>query len=176
MNNPGGTPFPGVTFSEHARCRLHHVGIVVPNLEQAVTGYTMAFEFIEHTIPFDDHAQRVRVAFVRVGIDAWLEFIEPVGPASPVTQFLAKTRGGYHHVAFEVSDIEGTVRECEAAGARVVCQPVIGFEGRRVAFLFPKLQPSLLTEFVEPRPKVVGTAGEALGAYGSSTKTDAERD
>jgi methylmalonyl-CoA/ethylmalonyl-CoA epimerase len=69
-----------------------------------------------------------------------------------VTQFLSKNRGGYHHIAFEVDDIEAAGREFEAAGAVIVCRPVIGFEGRRVAFLFPRLQPSLLTEFVEPRP------------------------
>jgi len=134
------------------RYRLHHVGIVVPNLEQAVAAYAGKFEFQETTLPFDDQTQRVRVAFVRVGAHTWLEFIEPAGADTPVTQFLAKTRGGYHHVAFEVADIETAVREFEAERAVVVCRPVKGFEGRRVAFLFPNLQPSLLTEFVEPRP------------------------
>jgi methylmalonyl-CoA/ethylmalonyl-CoA epimerase len=129
------------------------VGIVVPNLERVVSQYVGAFEFQETTLPFDDKAQRVRVAFVRVGDDSWLEFIEPVGADSPVTKFLAKTRGGYHHVAFEVADIEAAVREFEAGRAVVVCHPVVGFEGRRVAFLFPNLQPSLLTEFIEPRPR-----------------------
>jgi len=135
------------------RYRLHHVGIVVGSLDRAVAGYSGNFEFQETTLPFDDQAQRVRVAFVRVAGDIWLEFIEPIGGDTPVTQFLAKTRGGYHHVAFEVADIETVVREFEAARAVVVCRPVVGFEGRRVAFLFPNLQPSLLTEFVEPRPR-----------------------
>jgi methylmalonyl-CoA/ethylmalonyl-CoA epimerase len=134
------------------RYRLHHVGIVVPNLERAVADYAGKFELRETTLPFDDRAQRVRVAFVGVGGDAWLEFIEPAGTDSPVTQFLAKTRGGYHHVAFEVADIEESIKEFEAARAVVVCRPVVGFEGRRVAFFFPNLQPSLLTELVEPRP------------------------
>ena len=138
---------------EPGRYRLHHVGIVVANLEKALAGYAEAFELQETTLPFDDKAQRVRVAFVRVSGDTCLEFIEPVGAETPVTQFLAKTRGGgYHHVAFEVPDIEAALREFEAARAVVVCRPVVGFEGRRVAFLFPNLQPSLLTEFVEPRP------------------------
>jgi len=134
------------------RYRLHHVGIVVPNLERAVADYARQFEFQETTLPFDDGAQRVRVAFVRVGGDSWLEFIQPVGSDTPVTQFLSRTRGGYHHVAFEVADIEAAVLEFEAARAVVVCRPVIGFEGRRVAFLFPNLQPALLTELVEPHP------------------------
>jgi methylmalonyl-CoA/ethylmalonyl-CoA epimerase len=138
------------------RYRLHHVGIVVPNLELAVAGYAGGFGFQETTVPFHDQAQRVRVAFVRVSGHSWLEFIEPVGSETPVTQFLAKTRGGYHHVAFEVADIQAAVQEFEAARAVVVCRPVIGFEGRRVAFLFPNLQPSLLTEFVEVRPGALG--------------------
>lgn len=138
------------------RYRLHHVGIVVPSLEAVMAPYAGAFDFQETTLPFDDKAQRVRVAFVRVGDDTWLEFIEPVGADSPVTQFLSKTRGGYHHVAFEVADIEKAVREFEAARAVVVCRPVVGFEGRRVAFLFPDLRPNLLTEFVEHRPATKG--------------------
>jgi methylmalonyl-CoA/ethylmalonyl-CoA epimerase len=132
--------------------RLHHVGIVVAKLEQAVAGYASAFEFQECSVPFDDKVQRVRVAFVRVSQDVWLEFIEPAGADTPVTQFLAKTRGGYHHVAFEVDDIDDVVSELEAARALVVCRPVEGFEGRRVAFLFPNLQPSLLVELVEQHP------------------------
>jgi methylmalonyl-CoA/ethylmalonyl-CoA epimerase len=132
--------------------RLHHVGIVVPNLEQAVAGYASRFAFQECGVPFDDKVQRVRVAFVRVGQDIWLEFIEPAGSDTPVTQFLANTRGGYHHVAFEVEDIDAAVSELEAARALVVCRPVVGFEGRRVAFLFPNLQPSLLVELVERHP------------------------
>src|SRR5271157_4179663 len=93
--------FPGAAGPGLGRYRLHHVGIVVPNLEQAVTGYEGAFEGQETTLPFDDQVQRVRVAFVRVESDVWLEFIEPAGADTPVTRFLAKTRGGYHHVAFE---------------------------------------------------------------------------
>lgn len=151
------------------RYRLHHVGVVVPNLEQAVTGYAGAFEFGETTLPFDDREQRVRVAFVRVAGDAWIEFIEAAGADSPVTQFLAKTRGGYHHLAFEVTDIDAAVREFEAARAVVVCRPVRGFEGRRVAFLFPNLRPSLLTELVEPRP---GNWAENNGAAGTDDSSN----
>jgi len=132
--------------------RLHHVGIVVPSLERAMGAYAGAFELGETTLPFDDGTQRVRVGFVGVGADTWFEFIEPMGDDTPVTKFLAKTQGGYHHVAFEVADIDAAVQEFEAARAVVVCRPVLGFEGRRVAFLFPNLKPSLLTEFVEPRP------------------------
>jgi methylmalonyl-CoA/ethylmalonyl-CoA epimerase len=143
---------PGATGEGLGKYKLHHVGIVVRSLESAVAGYSKQLEFAETTLPFHDEIQRVRVAFVRIGADTWLEFIEPVGDSSPVTQFLAKTRGGYHHVAFEVADIDAAVRELESERAVVVCRPVVGFEGRRVAFLFPNLQPSLLTEFVEPRP------------------------
>lgn len=144
--------FPVAAGKGFGAYRLHHVGVVVPSIERAIAGYTDSFEFHETTVPFDDQAQRVRVAFVRVGLDSWFEFIEPMGALTPVTKFLSQTRGGYHHVAFEVEDIVASVAKLEAAGAVVVCRPVQGFEGRRVAFLFPKLEPSLLTELVEPPP------------------------
>jgi methylmalonyl-CoA/ethylmalonyl-CoA epimerase len=144
-----------VQSSGLGRYRLHHVGIVVPNLELAVASYSSNFEFQETTVPFHDKVQRVRVAFIRVGLDSWLEFIEPASTDSPVTQFLTRNKGGYHHIAFEVADIDAAVREFEAARAVVVCRPVVGFEGRRVAFLFANLQPSLLTELIEPCPNVV---------------------
>ena len=134
------------------RYRLHHVGIVVRSLEEAVAGYSTSFEFQETTVPFDDHAQKVRVVFVTAGGGVSLEFIEPMGADTPVTRFLEKNKGGYHHIAFEVDDIDKAVSDFEAQRAIVVCRPVKGFEGRRVAFLFPNLKPSLLTEFVEPRP------------------------
>ncbi len=137
--------------------RLHHIGIVVPNLEQALAGYAGKFEFGESTVPFSDHAQRVRVAFIQVSEDVWIEFIEPMGTDSPVMQFLAKSKGGYHHIAFEVEDIDSAVQKLEAERALVLCRPVLGFEGRRVAFLFPNLQPNLLTELVEPRPRTSNT-------------------
>src|SRR5208283_5604078 len=108
------------------RYRIHHVGIVVPSVERAMTGYVSCFGFQETTVPFEDRAQRVRVAFVKVGADSWLEFIEPASGDSPVNGFLSKTRGGYHHVAFEVDDIEAAVREFEAARSVVVCRPVVG--------------------------------------------------
>ena len=138
----------------YGRYRLHHVGIVVPSLEKAVAGYSNTFAFHEASIPFDDTVQRVRVSFVRVAGDVFLEFIEPAGPSTPVTQFLSKTGGGLHHLAFEVENIESAVRELSDDRGVVVCQPVKGFEGRRIAFLFPNMQPSLLTELVERRPPV----------------------
>ena len=75
------------------RYRLHHVGIVVPNLERAVAGYSGAFELQETTLPFHDRMQRVRVAFVSAGVDAWLEFIEPLGADEPGDAVSGQNRG-----------------------------------------------------------------------------------
>src|SRR5208337_4323576 len=113
-----GTPMlqePAIPGLGHYR--LHHVGIVVPSLEQAVAGYAGRFEFGESTVPFSDQAQRVRVAFIRVSEDVWVEFIEPMSADSPVTQFLSKSKGGYHHIAFEVADIESAVQKLEVERA-----------------------------------------------------------
>lgn len=134
-----------------ASFRLHHVGIVVPSIEAALAGYAGSFELSEASVPVDDAIQRVRVAFVRASADVYLEFIEPKDDSSPVKAFLAKTRGGYHHMAFEVDDIDSAVAELKAAKGIVVCRPVPAFEGRRIAFLYPNMKPSLLTELLSPK-------------------------
>lgn len=146
-------PVESVFGDMSGRYRLHHVGIVVPGLEEAVANYSGTFEFKDTSVPFDDVEQQVRVAFVHVAPGVYLEFITPSTTSSPVTQFLSKNpRGGLHHLAYEVEDIETAVKELLAARAVVVCHPVEGFEGRRVAFVVPNKKPRLLTELVEPHP------------------------
>ena len=49
---------PGAEVPGLGRYQLHHVGIVVPNLERAVADYSTGFEFQETTLPFNDQAQR----------------------------------------------------------------------------------------------------------------------
>ena len=150
-----GVPASVASLAMPGRFRLHHVGIVVRHLEPVLAAYFSAFETSYTSIPFDDGAQHVRVAFACVAPGVFLEFVQPVGDCSPVAGFLARNpTGGLHHLAFEVADIETAIQEFLRARATVVCHPVRGFEGRRVAFLFPKIEPRILIELVEPAPVV----------------------
>ena len=129
---------------------IHHLGVAVDDLDEAVETYRRLFGAeLEHREAVAD--QGVEAASMKVG-GGRVELLAALGPDTPVGRFLAKRGPGMHHVAFEVADIDVAVRDFEASRALVVCRPVVGFEGRRVAFLFPNLQPSMLTELVETRP------------------------
>jgi methylmalonyl-CoA/ethylmalonyl-CoA epimerase len=67
--------------------------------------------------------------------DINLELIEPVEKNSPVSSFLSDG-GGFHHLCFEVKDINEKISELEKSGARLLIKPVLGFEERQIAFLY----------------------------------------
>ena len=60
--------------------------------------------------------------------------IEPTSLDSPVTNFVNKG-GGFHHLCFEVKDINKEISDLEKKGAKLIVKPVKGFEDRIVAFV-----------------------------------------
>ena len=70
-----------------------------------------------------------------------IEFIEPLGEASPIAKFLERNAdGGIHHVCYEVVDIIVSRDTLVKEGARVLGDgvPKIGAHGKPVLFLHPK--------------------------------------
>jgi methylmalonyl-CoA/ethylmalonyl-CoA epimerase len=84
-----------------------------------------------------DETQKVRVAFVRVNGDVHVEFIEPLGPDSPIHGVL-RQGGGVYHICFSVPDIAVTIEQIKTAGGVLVSGPFAApaFEGRRIAFCY----------------------------------------
>jgi methylmalonyl-CoA/ethylmalonyl-CoA epimerase len=57
---------------------------------------------------------------------------------------------GFHHVAFEVENLEEALRELKDGGIELIDEkPRIGAGGVRVAFVHPKGALGVLTELVE---------------------------
>lgn len=130
--------------------KLHHVGIVVQNIERSGDSYAQKLGFRPLSSIFTDPLQRVRIQLWGNEYTVSLELIEPLGEDSPVRRFLEKG-GGLHHLCFEVTDIVAAVEHARSHGGIVVSEPVpaVAFEGRRVAFLF--FQDIGLVEFEEAR-------------------------
>ncbi len=119
--------------------RVVHLGIAVPDLDQAVESYGDLFGYRLLTGPFDDAAQQARVCFVGTGEpgDVVFELIAPLGEDSHVSRLLARG-GGAYHVCHEVDDIDQAVAHLKARGCLIVQAPVpaVAFEGRRIAWLY----------------------------------------
>ena len=130
--------------------RVDHLGIAVPNLEQAVAAFEALGFRVEarHDVP----SEKVRAAFLPVG-EARLELLEPTDPSSTVARFLEK-RTGLHHVCVLVDDIEAALASLKARGVPLVDEaPRPGAGGCRVAFVHPKGAAGVLLELKEAPPE-----------------------
>jgi methylmalonyl-CoA/ethylmalonyl-CoA epimerase len=131
--------------------RIDHLGIAVDSHESARDVYEDLLGLEAHHVE-EVASQRVRTAFYPCDT-VNLELLEPTDPEGPVGRFLEKRGEGFHHVAFEVADIEAELKRLKRAGVRLVDEaPRPGAHGTKIAFLHPKAARGMLIELVE-RPK-----------------------
>ncbi len=129
--------------------RIDHIGVAVTDLDEAVDLYTSVYGMpLVHRETVA--GQGVEAALLDVG-EGHVELVSPLGAETPVGRFLAKRGAGLHHVAYQVADIEATLRRLQGAGMRLIDQaPREGIRSSRVAFLHPSASGGVLTEIVEP--------------------------
>jgi catechol 2,3-dioxygenase-like lactoylglutathione lyase family enzyme len=117
--------------------KIHHIGIAVPSIADDGAAYCRALNLPPADAIVTDETQQVRVAFVRVDGEVHVEFIEPLGPNSPIHGIL-RNGGGVYHICYSVVDIVATIEQIQAAGGMLVSGPVAApaFNGRRIAFCY----------------------------------------
>jgi methylmalonyl-CoA/ethylmalonyl-CoA epimerase len=129
--------------------RLHHVGIVVEEFAdvQRVLGDCLGLDMLE---PELEPELGIEIMWVAVG-SVGLEFIRPTGPDTKAAAVLRDGKGGVHHVAFAVEDIELALAHVGEAGIAVLDPvPRAGVHGSRIAFIDPASAGGTLVELVQP--------------------------
>ena len=126
---------------------IHHVGVAVADLDEAVRTYERLFGGrLEHRARVED--QGVEAASMRVG-DGRVELLAALGDDTPVGKFLAKRGPGMHHVAYEVDDVRAALAELTEQGAELIdAEPRAGMFGLEVAFVHPDSVHGVLSEVV----------------------------
>jgi methylmalonyl-CoA/ethylmalonyl-CoA epimerase len=129
------------------KLRLHHVGIVVGDLDAAAARYAaLGFgpgERIE--VP----EQKIVALLFQAG-PGYVELIQPTDPEGPIARFHAKRGDTVHHVAYRVDDLAATLGRLAAAGVRLIDEaPRLGLHGWRIAFVHPEACAGVLTELIE---------------------------
>ncbi|MCA3595516.1 MAG: methylmalonyl-CoA epimerase [Methylobacterium sp.] len=130
--------------------RLNHVAIAVKDIAAATRLYRETLGAAV-SAPQDLPEHGVRVVFVTLP-NTKIEFLEPLGVASPIAKFLEKNPdGGMHHLCYEVGDIRAARDALIAGGLRILGdgEPKIGAHGKPVLFLHPKDCLGTLTELEE---------------------------
>ena len=123
--------------------------MAVADLDEALDLYTTVYGLtLAHRETVRE--QGVEAALLDVG-ENHVELLAPLGDDTPVGKFLAKRGPGMHHVAYQTTDIEATLRMLKHAGLRLIDEtPRTGIRQSRVAFLHPSASGGVLTEIVQP--------------------------
>jgi len=127
--------------------RIDHIGIAVRNIEDAVKLYSDVFGLGVKEIETVEE-QKARVAMIPVS-ESRIELIESTDSEGPIAKYIEKRGEGMHHLALEVSDIQGMLETLKEKGVPLIdMTPRIGAGGAKIAFLHPK-GTKVLIELVE---------------------------
>ena len=125
--------------------KLHHVGIVISQekAQRFMEKFGLETELYEYV-----EAYQADCIFTKLRADE--SYIELVVPKGGVLTRFNNGKGGIHHIAFEVEDVEKIRQEYEAKGLEMLeRQAVPGAGGIIVNFLRPRFGEGILTEFVQ---------------------------
>ena len=128
--------------------KIHHVGVVVPNLDEGLRFWrdTLGLHFTKSATIEE---QGVRAALLKAG-ESEIELLEPLDLNNAVGKFLARRGGGLHHVCFETDDVARELEGARAKGIQLIDQkPRNGLAGM-ICFLHPKATRGVLVEFAQP--------------------------
>lgn len=126
--------------------RMHHVGVVLPAIEQAerlIKLFGLKVDYRGYVKSY--HADLI---FTQYGPnESPIEFIIP--HEGVLTKF-NNGKGGIAHIAFEVEDVEAASRELEEQGLEMLEKaPVEGTSDIIVNFLRPRYSEGILFELVQ---------------------------
>jgi methylmalonyl-CoA/ethylmalonyl-CoA epimerase len=135
---------------------VDHVGIAVPDLDEALAFYRRTFG-LEVLHQETNEEQGVREAMLGVGLEVGLgdgtrlQLLAPLDETSTIARFLERSGPGLQQLAYRVADVEEAARVLRSRGVRVLYdEPRRGTAGSRVNFLHPKDCGGVLVELVEP--------------------------
>ncbi|MFP5415390.1 MAG: methylmalonyl-CoA epimerase [Actinomycetes bacterium] len=137
---------------------IDHVGLAVPNLDEAIKLHTEVFGWrVLHRETNDE--QGVEEAMLGTGEqgaeNAQIQLLAPLSPTSTIGKWLEKNggRGGIQQLAYRVKDMDAVCATLRERGVTLLYdEPKIGTGGSRIQFAHPKSTGGVLLELVEPNP------------------------
>lgn len=130
--------------------RIEHLGIAVKDLDESVKIYTALLG--KEAYKYEEvKSESVKTAFFQVG-ESKIELLQATDPSSAIAKYLEKNKNGFHHVAFEVEDIEEEISRLVSEGFQMIHnEPKDGADNKRIAFLHPKSSDGLLVEICQEK-------------------------
>ncbi|MFC6286631.1 methylmalonyl-CoA epimerase [Nocardioides sp. GCM10027113] len=130
---------------------IDHVGIAVPDLDEAVAFYRDTFGMrLAHEETNEE--QGVREAMMAVGDSgSHIQLLAPLSPESTIAKFLDRSGPGMQQLAYRVADLDAVSAVLRERGVRLLYDaPRRGTSDSRINFVHPKDAGGVLVELVEP--------------------------
>lgn len=128
--------------------KVHHVAVVVKNLDEALQLYENLFGAKPakiKTLP----EQGVKAALLPMAEGGEIELIEPINPESGVAKFLESRGEGIHHICLEVDNVDQELCFLAEKGVQLIDkQGRLGLAGK-VGFIHPKATKGVLIELAQ---------------------------
>ena len=140
-----------VDIPEHLFVCIDHVGVAVPDLDEAIRLYADAFG-MQVTHEETNEEQGVREAMVAVGDSgSCIQLLAPLNEQSTIAKFLDRSGPGLQQLAYRVTDVEKVSQILRERGLRLLYDaPRRGTSDSRINFVHPKDAGGVLVELVEP--------------------------
>lgn len=130
--------------------KIHHLGIVVTDVDEALTALGLSRSNISETV-FDPN-QKNNLHFIHLPENnLWLELVEPVTEDASTAKFAKKFSIGLHHLAMGTEDIEAVEATYSARPGNFVLgkyQISVDSFGGKIQTLFVAVK-GLILEFVK---------------------------
>ncbi len=142
---------PSDGLPEHLFTAIDHVGIAVPDLDEAIAFYRDTFgmkTLHEET----NEEQGVREAMVGVGDSgSCIQLLAPLDEQSTIAKFIDRNGPGMQQLAYRVESLDEVSAILRGRGVRLLYDdPKRGTSDSRVNFIHPKDAGGVLVELVEP--------------------------
>jgi methylmalonyl-CoA/ethylmalonyl-CoA epimerase len=140
---------------DHLFTCIDHVGIAVPDLDEAIAFYKDAFG-MEVLHQETNEEQGVREAMVAIGDPedprgSCIQLLAPIDESSTIAKFLDRSGPGLQQLAYRVTDVEQVSAVLRERGLRLLYDaPKRGTADSRINFIHPKDAGGVLVELVEP--------------------------
>jgi methylmalonyl-CoA/ethylmalonyl-CoA epimerase len=140
-----------IDIPEHLFLAIDHVGVAVPDLDEAIAFYRDTFGMrVLHEETNEE--QGVREAMVAVGESgSCIQLLAPLDEQSTIAKFLDRNGPGMQQLAYRVTDVEQVSQLLRERGVRTLYDASRrGTAGSRINFLHPKDAGGVLVELVQP--------------------------
>ena len=128
--------------------KIEHLGIAVKSLNETIPLYEKLLQTTCYKTE-SVSSEGVNTAFFQIG-EAKIELLEASNENSAIAKFLSKRGEGFHHVAFEVDDIEEELARLQKLDFILLhLSPKEGADNKRIAFLHPKSTNGMLIELCQ---------------------------